>query len=111
MTVSPEVTANTEALGTPETDKIVNTEEQEPVTDIDALRAEIDVLDAVILEAVQRRAEASQLLKKARMDDGGTKIVHSDELGLIGKYGEALGTEGRSLGMIMLKITRGRLGR
>ena len=41
--------------------------ETEPTPNIDELRLEIDRLDAEILAAVQRRAEVSQMIGKARM--------------------------------------------
>ena len=42
------------------------------LTDIDALRDEIDRLDAEILAAVKRRTEVSQAIGKVRMASGGT---------------------------------------
>ena len=53
------------------------TVETEQLADIDDLRKEIDRLDAEILAAVQRRAEVSRTIGKARMASGGTRLVHS----------------------------------
>ena len=53
--------------------------------DIDALRAEIDRLDAEILAAVKRRTEVSQAIGKVRMASGGTRLVHSREMKVIEK--------------------------
>ena len=77
--------------------------------DIDELREEIDRLDAAILEAVQRRTEVSQLIGKARMASGGTRLVHSREMKVIERYSE-LGPEGKDLAMLLLRLGRGRLG-
>jgi chorismate mutase len=77
--------------------------------DIDDLRLEIDRLDAEILAAVQRRAEVSQTIGKARMASGGTRLVHSREMKVIERY-SALGPEGKDLAMILLRLGRGRLG-
>ena len=77
--------------------------------DIDDLRQEIDRLDATILEAVQRRTEVSQMIGKARMASGGTRLVHSREMKVIERYSQ-LGPEGKDLAMLLLRLGRGRLG-
>jgi chorismate mutase len=83
--------------------------ETEPVPDIDDLRIEIDRLDAQILAAVKRRSEVSQLIGKARMAAGGTRLVHSREMKVIERFSE-LGPEGKDLAMLLLRLGRGRLG-
>ncbi|MCW2552056.1 MAG: Intracellular chorismate mutase [Mycobacterium sp.] len=83
--------------------------ETEHVPDIDDLRLEIDRLDAEILTAVQRRAAVSQMIGKARMASGGTRLVHSREMKVIERYSE-LGPEGKDLAMLLLRLGRGRLG-
>ena len=83
--------------------------ETEHVPDIDDLRLEIDRLDAEILAAVQRRAAVSQMIGKARMASGGTRLVHSREMKVIERY-SSLGPEGKDLAMILLRLGRGRLG-
>ncbi len=79
------------------------------VSDIEELRLEIDRLDATILEAIQRRTEVSQLIGKARMASGGTRLVHSREMKVIERY-STLGSEGKNLAMLLLRLGRGRLG-
>ena len=88
---------------------IESTTEPEQVQDIDALRREIDVLDAAILDAVKRRTEVSKLIGKARMASGGTRLVHSREMKVIERF-SSLGPEGKDLAMILLRLGRGRLG-
>jgi chorismate mutase len=83
--------------------------ETEQMPDIDDLRQEIDQLDAEILEAVKRRTEVSKLIGKARMANGGTRLVHSREMKVIDRYSE-LGPEGKDLAMLLLRMGRGRLG-
>lgn len=83
--------------------------EAEPTPDIDDLRLEIDRLDAEILAAVARRTEVSKLIGKARMASGGTRLVHSREMKVIERY-SVLGTEGKDLAMLLLRLGRGRLG-
>ena len=77
--------------------------------EIDALRQEIDELDAAILAAVQRRTKVSKLIGKARMASGGTRLVHSREMKVIERY-SVLGPEGKDLAMLLLRLGRGRLG-
>jgi len=78
--------------------------------DIEALRREIDELDATILAAVKRRTEVARMIGKARMASGGTRLVHSREMQVIERYSE-LGPEGKDLAMLLLTLGRGRLGR
>jgi chorismate mutase len=87
----------------------MTTTETSQVPDIDELRQEIDRLDATILEAVQRRTEVSQVIGKARMASGGTRLVHSREMKVIERY-SVLGPEGKNLAMLLLRLGRGRLG-
>lgn len=77
--------------------------------EIDALRVEIDQLDAEILRLVKRRSEVSQRIGRARMAAGGPKIVYNREMAVLARFRE-LGAEGRELGMILLRLGRGRLG-
>jgi chorismate mutase len=83
--------------------------ETEPMPDIDDLRQEIDELDATILRAVKRRTEVSKLIGKARIASGGTRLVHSREMKVIERYSE-LGSDGKDLAMLLLRLGRGRLG-
>ncbi len=79
-------------------------------TDIDELRLEIDRLDQAILAAVQRRSAVSQAIGAARRASGGVKVVHVREMAVLERFG-VLGPEGRQLGMLLLSLGRGRLGR
>jgi chorismate mutase len=77
--------------------------------EIQALRVEIDHLDAEILRLVKRRSEVSQRIGKARMAAGGPRIVYNREMAVLARFRE-LGSEGRELGMLLLRLGRGRLG-
>ncbi|MEJ2854626.1 MULTISPECIES: chorismate mutase [unclassified Saccharothrix] len=89
----------------------MNSTDTAPQTeDIDALRQEIDHLDAELLRLVKRRVEVSRTIGAARMAAGGTRIVHNREIDVLNRYKE-LGPEGRDLAMILLKLGRGPLGR
>lgn len=79
-------------------------------SDIDALRQEIDWLDAEILRLVKRRAEVSKTIGAVRMAAGGPRIVYNREMDVLARYRE-LGPEGRQLAMALLNLGRGRLGR
>ena len=77
--------------------------------EIDQLRQEIDHLDAEILRLVKRRSEVSRLIGAARMAAGGPRIVYNREMAVLARFRE-LGAEGRELGMLLLRLGRGRLG-
>ncbi|GAA4558123.1 chorismate mutase [Pseudonocardia xishanensis] len=73
------------------------------------LRVEIDALDAEILRLIKRRSEVSQRIGAARMAAGGPRIVYSREMTVLQRFRD-LGPEGRELGMLLLRLGRGRLG-
>lgn len=77
--------------------------------EIPALREEIDSIDADILRLIQRRSEISQRIGLARMAAGGPRIVYNREMQVLARFRD-LGTEGRELGMLLLRLGRGRLG-
>jgi chorismate mutase len=77
--------------------------------DIDVLRVEIDHLDAEILRLVKRRTEVSRRIGRARMAAGGPRIVYSREMAVLARFRE-LGSEGRDLALLLLRLGRGRLG-
>jgi len=94
------------------TDKIDDTgrtDDAATVDDIDALRVEIDHLDAEILRLVKRRTEVSKTIGRARMAAGGPRIVYSREMAVLARFRE-LGSEGRDLALLLLRLGRGRLG-
>jgi chorismate mutase len=86
-----------------------NQTENPTAEDIDALRVEIDHLDAEILRLVKRRTEVSKRIGKARMAAGGPRIVYSREMDVLARFRE-LGSEGRDLALLLLRLGRGRLG-
>jgi chorismate mutase len=77
--------------------------------EIDELRKEIDYCDAEILRLVKRRSEVSQMIGRARMAAGGPRIVYNREMAVLARFRD-LGAEGRELGMLLLRLGRGRLG-
>jgi chorismate mutase len=77
--------------------------------DIQQLRLEIDRLDSEILRLIKRRTEVSQTIGRARMAAGGPRIVYSREMAVLARFRE-LGSEGRDLALLLLKLGRGRLG-
>lgn len=85
-----------------------DTDQQE--LDIDALRHEIDHIDAEILRLVKRRVEVSKQIGAARMAAGGPRIVYNREMDVLARYRD-LGPEGRQLALALLNLGRGRLGR
>jgi chorismate mutase len=79
------------------------------MTDLAALRAEIDYLDNEILRLVQRRTAVSQAIGSARRAAGGPRVVHGREMAVLNRYRE-LGKEGHELAMLLLRLGRGQLG-
>jgi chorismate mutase len=81
-----------------------------PGPDISVLREEIDSLDEQILNLIKRRSEVSQQIGAIRRAEGGPRIVLSREQAVLARFRD-LGPEGRELGMLLLRLGRGRLGR
>jgi chorismate mutase len=88
----------------------VSTDTEQQELDIDALRHEIDHIDAEILRLVKRRVEVSKQIGAARMAAGGPRIVYNREMDVLARYRD-LGPEGRQLALALLNLGRGRLGR
>lgn len=77
---------------------------------IDQMRAEIDVIDAELVRLIQRRTALSRAIGVARASEGGTRIVYSREMKILDRF-SALGPAGSELGMLLLSLGRGKLGR
>lgn len=77
---------------------------------IDVLRTEIDALDAEILRLIKRRNAVSHAIGAARRTLGGPRIVYSREMAILERFRD-LGPAGTDLGMLLLSMGRGRLGR
>jgi chorismate mutase len=80
-----------------------------PAADIDTLRAEIDQLDAEILRLIQRRTVVSRQVGIARVAAGGPRIAYNREFDVLARFRD-LGAEGRELGLLLLRLGRGKLG-
>lgn len=76
---------------------------------IDDLRAQIDELDAEILNLVRQRQKAGVAAEAIRVANGGTKLVHAEEMRVITHYSQ-LGADGKDIAMLLLRMSRGRLG-
>jgi chorismate mutase len=77
---------------------------------IDTLRLEIDSIDAELVRLIQRRTAISNAIGTARKSLGGPRIVYSREMAILERFRE-LGPAGTDLGMMLLSMGRGRLGR
>lgn len=77
---------------------------------IDDLRIEIDSIDAELVRLIQRRTAVSHAIGEARKSLGGTKIVYSREMAVLDRF-KPLGPAGTDLGMLLLALGRGQLGR
>jgi chorismate mutase len=76
---------------------------------IGRLRSEIDACDAAIIDLVQRRLAVSQEIGALRAASGGTRLSLSREQQVLSRFRAALGPDGATLGMLLLRQGRGRL--
>ena len=81
----------------------------DPAARIGELRLEIDACDSEIIELVQRRLAISQQIGRLRAASGGTRLSLSREQQVLSKFQAALGPDGASLGLMLLRQGRGRL--
>ena len=81
----------------------------DPTAQIDALRGQIDSCDAQIIELVQRRLAVSRQIGALRSASGGTRLSLSRERQVLDRFRTALGPDGVSLAMMLLRLGRGRL--
>ena len=77
---------------------------------IDVLRTEIDEIDAELVRLILRRTAVSPAIGAARRSLGGPKIVYSREMAVLQRVRD-LGPAGTDLGMLLLAMGRGKLGR
>jgi chorismate mutase len=86
---------------------------QDPALDtadrIGELRGAIDACDAEIIALVQRRLAISQEIGSLRAASGGTRLSLSREQQILSRFRAALGRDGASLAMMLLRQGRGRL--
>jgi chorismate mutase len=76
---------------------------------IDVLRREIDACDAQIIELVQRRRSIAEQIGALRTASGGMRLSLAREQRVLSRFRAALGPEGATLGMMLLRQGRGRL--
>jgi chorismate mutase len=81
----------------------------DPMARIGELRTEIDVCDAQLIELVRRRVAISQEIGALRTATGGMRLSLSREQQVLARFRAALGPDGASLGMMLLRQGRGRL--
>ena len=77
---------------------------------IDKLRVEIDAIDAELVRLIQHRTAISNAIGTARKTLGGPRIVYSREMAILERF-RSLGPAGTDLGMLLLAMGRGKLGR
>lgn len=77
---------------------------------IDVLRIEIDQIDAELLTLIKRRTAISHAIGDARASIGGPRVVYSREMAILDRFRD-LGQAGTDLGMLLLALGRGKLGR
>ncbi|MCZ2838505.1 chorismate mutase [Modestobacter sp. VKM Ac-2985] len=93
----------------PSTDGSAADTAADPGARIDALRGEIDACDAEIIALVRRRLSISQEIGSLRTASGGMRLSLSREQRVLARFRDALGPDGSTLGMMLLRQGRGRL--
>jgi chorismate mutase len=78
--------------------------------EIDALRLEIDSIDAELVRLIKQRTAISHAIGAARMKLGGPRVVHSREMKILDRFKD-LGQPGVDLALMLLDLGRGKLGR
>ncbi|GAA4311643.1 chorismate mutase [Klenkia terrae] len=81
----------------------------DPAGRIGELRVEIDACDAEIIRLVQQRLAISKEIGSLRRESGGTRLSLSREQQVLARFQQALGPDGATLGMMLLRQGRGRL--
>jgi chorismate mutase len=96
-------------MSAPTTTASAPAEPAQPAERIDTLRSEIDACDTELIELVRRRLAISQEIGALRAASGGTRLSLSRESQVLTKFRAALGPDGASLAMMLLRQGRGRL--
>jgi chorismate mutase len=81
----------------------------DPDTQISALRARIDEIDATIVALWRERAALSHDVGATRVANGGTRLVLAREREILDRFREALGEDGTQLALLLLRAGRGPL--
>jgi chorismate mutase len=81
----------------------------DPAERIGMLRGEIDTCDSQIIELIQHRLALSKEIGQLRAAAGGTRLSLSREQQILARFRAALGPDGASLGLMLLRQGRGRL--
>ena len=81
----------------------------DPAARIGELRSEIDACDTQLIDLLRRRLEVSQEIGALRAASGGTRLSLSREQQVLARFRSALGPDGATLGMLLLRQGRGRL--
>ena len=81
----------------------------DPAARIGELRSSIDACDAEIIELVQRRLAVSREIGALRAASGGTRLSLSRESQVLARFRSALGDDGATLALMLLRQGRGRL--
>ncbi|MGY1807154.1 chorismate mutase [Blastococcus sp. SYSU D00669] len=76
---------------------------------IGELRGEIDACDAGIIELVQRRLAISKEIGALRAAAGGTRLSLAREQQILARFQDALGPDGATLALMLLRQGRGKL--
>ncbi len=110
MTTGPAAGAHADEASEPVGEQVPDLPVPQDQVGIEELRLQIDAIDAELVRLIQRRTAISHAIGTARKSLGGPRIVYSREMAILERF-RALGPSGTDLGMMLLSMGRGRLGR
>lgn len=83
---------------------------EDPARLIQSMRSRIDDIDSAITELWRERATLSREIGAIRVAAGETRLVLSSELEVMERFRKAIGADGTSLAMLVLRAGRDPLG-
>jgi chorismate mutase len=78
-------------------------------TEVPSGRARIDEIDGALVELIRERVSVSREIQRARVAEGGPRIVTSRERELVQRWHAALGEPGTEIVLRLLDLSRGAL--
>ncbi|MBM7457466.1 chorismate mutase [Rhodococcus coprophilus] len=77
--------------------------------ELGTLFAQVQELDAQILDVIKRRAELAQRIGAVAKESGASREAQAEEMAVLDRFGE-LGADGNTLAMTLLRLGRTRRG-
>ena len=88
---------------------MITTTDTSAVSSVDDGRAMLDDIDARLMHLLSERRAVSKQVQALRVQSGGSRVEHSRENAIIGRWAETLGDGGADLALAVLAHCRGRV--